>query len=44
MISCEIEGRTFARSLLEMGASVNILSKRVYDVFPFGELSHYLSS
>ena len=38
MISCEIGGRTFTRSLLDTGASVNILSKGVYDICPLGEL------
>ena len=38
MISCEIGGRTFTRSLLDTGASVNILPKRVYDICPLGEL------
>ena len=38
MISCEIGGRTFARSLLDTGASVNMLPKGVYDIFPLGEL------
>ena len=38
MISCEIGGRTFTRSLLDTGASVNILPKGVYDVCLFGEL------
>ena len=38
MISCEIGGRTFTRSLLDMGASVNILPKGVYDICPLGEL------
>ena len=38
MISCEIGGRTFTRSLLDMAASVNILPKGVYDIFPLGEL------
>ena len=38
MISYEIGGRTFTRSLLDTGASVNILPKGVYDVFPLGEL------
>ena len=38
MISCEIGGRTFTRSLLDTGASVNILPKGVYDVFPLGKL------
>ena len=38
MISCEIGGRTFTRSLLDTGASVNILPKGVYDACPLGEL------
>ena len=38
MISCEIGGRTFNRSLLDMGASVNILTKEVYDICPVREL------
>ena len=38
MISCEIGGRTFTRSLHDTGASVNILLKGVYDVCPLGEL------
>ena len=38
MISCEIGGRTFTRSLLDTGASVNILPKRVYNICPLGEL------
>ena len=38
MISCEIRGRTFTRSLLDTGASVNICPKGVYDIFPLGEL------
>ena len=37
MISCEIEGRTFTRSLLDTGASVDILPKGVYDVCPLSE-------
>ena len=36
MISCEIGGRTFTQSLLDTGASVNILSKGVYDICPLG--------
>ena len=36
MISCEIGGRTFTRSLLDTGASVNILPKGVYDICPLG--------
>ena len=38
MISCEIGGKTFTQSLLDTGASVNILPKGVYDVCPLGEL------
>ena len=38
MISFEIGGRTFTRSLLDMGASVNILQKGVYDICPLAEL------
>ena len=38
MISCEIGGMTFTRSLLDTGASVNILLKGVYDICPLGEL------
>ena len=38
MISCEIGGRTFTRSLLDTGASVNILPKGVHDIYPHGEL------
>ena len=37
MISCEIGGRTFTRSLLGTRASVNILPKGVYDICPLGE-------
>ena len=38
MISCEIGGRTFTQSLLDTGASVNILLKGVYDICPLDEL------
>ena len=38
VISCEIGGRTFTRSLLDTGASVNILPKGVYDICPLGAL------
>ena len=38
MISCEMGGKTFSRSLLNMGASVNIFPKGVYDTCPLGEL------
>ena len=42
MIRCEIGGRTFTRSLLDTGASVNILLKGVYDICPLGELQPLL--
>ena len=38
MISFEIGGMTFTRSLLDTGANVNILPKEVYDTCPLGEL------
>ena len=38
MISCEIVGKTFTRSLLDTRASVNILPKGVYDICPLGKL------
>ena len=38
MISCEIGDRTFTRSLLDTGASVNIPLKGVYDICPLDEL------
>ena len=38
MISCEIGGRTFTRSLLDTGTSANIPPKGVYDICPLGEL------
>ena len=38
MINCEIRGRTFTRSLLNTGPSVNILLKVVYDTCPLIEL------
>ena len=38
MVSCEIWVRTFTRSLLDTGASVNILPKGMYDICPLGEL------
>ena len=37
MISFEIGGRTFTRSLLDTGASVNILPKGVYDICPLSK-------
>ena len=38
MISCEIGGRNFTRSLLDTRACVNILLKGVYDICPLAEL------
>ena len=38
MISCEIGGRSFTRSLLDKGATINILLKGVYNFCPLGEL------
>ena len=38
MISCEIGGKTFTRSLLDTGTRVNIFPKGVYDICPLGEL------
>ena len=38
MISCEIGGRTFTRSLLDTGATINILPKGLYDICPLGGL------
>ena len=38
MISCEKGGMTFIRSLLDTGASVNILPEGVYDTCPLEEL------
>ena len=38
MISCEIGGKTFTRSLLDTGASVNILLKGVYEICLLCEL------
>ena len=37
MISCEIGGKTFTRSLLDTQASVNILPKGVYDTSHLGK-------
>ena len=42
MIGCEIGGRTFTWSLLDTGASVNILPKGVYDTCPLKELQPLL--
>ena len=38
MISCEIGSRKFTLSLLDIGATVNILPKGVYDICPLGQL------
>ena len=38
MISFEIGGMNFTQSLLDTGASLNILPKRVHDICPLGEL------
>ena len=38
MISCNIGGTTFTRSLLDTGTSVHILLKGKYDTCPLGEL------
>ena len=37
MITSEIEGMTFTRSLLDTRASINILPKAVYDRHHVGE-------
>ena len=42
MITSEIGGMTFTRSLLDTGASINILPKAVYDRHHVGELQHFL--
>ena len=42
MITCEIEGMSFTRSLLDIGASINILPKFVFDHHHVGELQHFL--
>ena len=38
MISCEMGGKIITQSLLDKGASVNILPKGVYDICPLDEL------
>ena len=38
LITCDIGGMKFSRSLLDSGASVNLLPKALYDKFKFGEL------
>ena len=42
MITSEIGGMTFTRSLLDTGASINILPKDVYDRHHIGELQPFL--
>ena len=42
MITSEIGGMTFTRSLLDIGASINILPKVVYDRHHVGELQPFL--
>ena len=41
MITSEIGGMTFTRSLLDTGASINILPKAVFDRHHVGELQPY---
>ena len=38
LIGCEIGGMIFNRSLLDSGASVNVMPKALYDKFKFGDL------
>ena len=42
MITIEIGGITFTRSLLDTGASINILPKAVFDLHHVGELQPFL--
>ena len=42
MITSEIGGMTFTRSLLDTGASINILPKTVFDRHHIGELQPFL--
>ena len=42
MITSEIGGMTFTRSLVDIGASINILSKAVFDHHHVGELQPFL--
>ena len=42
MITSEIGGMTFTRSLLDTGASINILPKAIYDRHHVGELQPFL--
>ena len=38
LITCDIGGMKFSRSLLDSGANVNLLPKALYDMLKFGEL------
>ena len=42
MITSEIRGMSFTRSLLDTGASINILPKAVFDRHHVGELQPFL--
>ena len=42
MITSEIGGMTFTRSLLDTGASINILPKAVFDRHHVGDLQPFL--
>ena len=42
MITSEIGGMSFTRSLLDTGASINILPKAVFDLYHVGELQPFL--
>ena len=42
MITSEIGGMSFTRSLLDTGASINILSKAVFDRHHVGELQPFV--
>ena len=42
MIMSEIGGMSFTRSLSDIGASINILPKAVFDCHHIGELQHFL--
>ena len=41
LITSDIGGMKFSRSLLDSGASVNLLPKALYDKFKFGELEPF---
>ena len=38
LITCEVGGKKFIKTLLDYGASVNILPKMVYDRLKLGEI------